>query len=880
MDKTKWQRIKALFNEASALPPQQQHEFVLHHANGDDEVAQNVLDMLAQSTKSQESASVISNIVDENAARYLESEAALTIGDSIEHFKVVSAIGEGGMGSVFLGERQGADFQQYVAIKVIHQRMLGQTHEQRFKLERQILATLQHPNIAGFIGGGQTQGGYPYIILEYVDGVNINEYCNRHKLNVSQILDLYQQVLSAVSYSHQNLVVHRDIKPSNVLVTEDGTVKLLDFGIAKLLESDSSHYKYEQTQAFVRVLTHSNAAPEQVLGEKVTTSTDVYGLGSLLMQLLTDTPVFDHTTTTQRELEQKILEQTPVKPSIRCRHSDDSFINNRFAEVKGDLDIIVLRALNKEARRRYPSVEALAYDVQRYRNNYPILSRPTNRWYGIAKFAQRNKVSTALGGVLLCGLITFTLVVTHQSGQIEIQRDKALQQAKIARETTRYLTDMFASADPNSNDGEVITATTLIDEAYRSVSALDDAPAIKTELLIVLSKVYHQINELDKAESLISEVEGLLESNLADTETAFRLEAMALNERATLQNLTGEYQQAVSNFEQLLALLDSQDSAKAGQNIDVNHFRLSSYYGLGTAHYYQGNYEESLVNYQRNISLTEGSDDEEAWTAAAYIGAGGALRKLSRFEASKTHMLKGIELHEKYDAKPTLDLAHGLNNLASTLLQMDDTDNALKYAKKGLEIRQAIYKKPNIEVAASMGIVANILVVQQHYIDALAIREEMLDVVSNTVGENHPFYPTVLGVIGRLKVFINRFDEAESTLLEVLERFKNINPNGSARTISTATELVYIYLKKEEFGLASQMLADAKATTEKFIQDDDNYRYAIINAYEGLLARQTGLITEEQLTVILDRAKEDFKQTYGADTTQYARFAERLEGIQ
>lgn len=877
MDKRKWAKIKELFNAALELEPKERDSFVFEQAGRDQDLFQHVIRMLEAGIERSEDGNEISRIVDANAAQFLDVGAKLAAGDRIDEFKIVAPIGEGGMGSVFLAERENADFHQLVAIKVIHQRMLGQLNEQRFKLERQILASLQHPNIAGFIGGGQTPQGYPYIILEYIDGVSINEYCEKKTLSVEQILDLFQQVLDAVTYSHQNLVVHRDIKPSNVLVTEDGNVKLLDFGIAKLLEDENSAFDSQKTQTFVRVLTHSNAAPEQVLGEAVTTSTDVYGLGSLLMQLLTNTPVFDHTQTTQRELEEQILEQTPLKPSSRCKVSQNIVIKSRFNALKGDLDTIVLKALNKDAQKRYASVEALAHDIQCYRANYPILARPPSRWYGLAKFLQRNKLSSSLAGTLIVGLVGFTVVVSYQTTQIQIQRDRAIEQALIAQETTRYLTDIFVSADPNVNDGEVLSASSLIDEAYQSALKLGESPAIKAELLIVLASVYRQISEVDKAVVLIQDVQTLIQNSIIKQQELQRLDVMSSFQRASLDVLKGDYQSAIVRFEQNLEYLNGLGEV---HNLDIRLYQLLNLYGLGNAYVYTRQGEKSLLTYERIIDLSENSQYEEEFTSSAYFGLGDTLRYLSRFEESKTFMLKGLALNEKYDSTPTLDFAHGLNQLASTLLQLGEYDDALKYAKSGLEIRQDIYDGPNIEVAASMGMVANILATQRNFDAAIETRLNMLGLVEQTVGREHPFYPIVKSVIGRLYLLAGKNKQAEIVLNEALTQLYTISPEGSVNSIIASLELSVVYYLNSNYSRATRYLEQAKKAANQHLEDSNNYRFSIIQAYEALIAWRLNTITEEDLQGALTSAIDDFTKTYNIETEQYKNLITRLELMQ
>jgi serine/threonine protein kinase len=281
-----------------------------------------------------------------------------------------------------------------------------------------MLASLNHKNIASFIGGGEIKQSQPYIILEYIAGVPITEFCTNNSLTVKQRLGLFQQVLSAVSYAHQNFVVHRDIKPNNVLVTQEGEVKLLDFGIAKLIQPEPQTPDAELTQQHYRVLTPGNASPEQVLGEAITTRSDVYGLGSLLMHMLTDQAVFDTTALSSRQIENLILEKTPSKPSYTCSRSSAKLLKKRAGILRVELDTIVLKALHKSPDRRYSSAEQFAEDIQRYLSNYPIIAKPDSTWYAISKFVQRNSMSSAIAAVFIVSLVASSIIILGRSNKL------------------------------------------------------------------------------------------------------------------------------------------------------------------------------------------------------------------------------------------------------------------------------------------------------------------------------------------------------------------------------------------------------------------------------------------------------------------------------
>src|SRR5580698_10423520 len=297
-------------------------------------------------------------------------------GDRIGQYRVLRTLGVGGMGEVFLAERADAEFEQRVAIKVVHSGTGASAVHSRIKIERQILAQLDHPNIAHLLDGGSLPDGTAYIVMEYVDGVPIDTFCDSNRLDIAARLRLFQNVCAAVHYAHQNLIVHRDLKPSNILVTAAGVPKLLDFGIAKLLDDrQAGHHTLAVTHADIRVMTPDHESPEQVRGQAITTSSDVYVLGVLLYKLLCGTSPFFISSMRLSEIERAICEKDPVTPS-QTVSGDDSAESNSMAEARGttakrlkrsllgDLDNIVLMAMRKEPERRYGSAEQLAGDIQ------------------------------------------------------------------------------------------------------------------------------------------------------------------------------------------------------------------------------------------------------------------------------------------------------------------------------------------------------------------------------------------------------------------------------------------------------------------------------------------------------------------------------------
>jgi serine/threonine protein kinase len=359
-------------------------------------------------------------------------------GKQIDQYKIIQEIGHGGMGTVYLANRADESFDKQVAVKLIKRGMDTNAVLKRFVMERQILANLEHPNIASLLDGGSTEDGLPYLVMEYVEGLPITRYCDSHDLDTNGRLELFQKVCAAVSYAHTNLVVHRDIKPSNILVAEDGTPKLLDFGIAKLLNPELLFDTEEATATMFRVMTPEYASPEQVRGLPVTTASDVYSLGVVLYELLTGRRPFKLESHMPEEAAKIILTEEPPKPSSVVDNepvdqktfdydqrptADDDRRTFRprvqdLRSLRGDLDNIILKALRKEPERRYPTVQEFSEDIRRHLAGLPVTATADTVSYRMAKFVKRHRTGVLAAGIILLTLISSVDVpVMRQAGR-------------------------------------------------------------------------------------------------------------------------------------------------------------------------------------------------------------------------------------------------------------------------------------------------------------------------------------------------------------------------------------------------------------------------------------------------------------------------------
>src|SRR5512140_1083909 len=466
MTPEEWASVKDVFEEALGRPGSERAGFVREKAGGDTAVAREVLSLLE---------------AHEGAGEFLGSPTATRadpdgpgqpMPNRVGPYEVLRELGSGGMGTVYLAEQVGPDFKRPVAVKVIRFGFSSALFVRRFRNERRILAGLSHPNIAALLDGGTTEDGLPYFAMEYVAGTPLNEYCDARRFSTAQRLALFRTICGAVQYAHQNLVVHRDLKPGNILVTPEGVPKLLDFGLAKVLEPGPDAAP-EETATDLRIFTPAFASPEQVKGEAVTTASDVYSLGALLYVLLTGKRPYRVTTRATDELARAVVEQDPTRPSLVVREDAEPAIREgeaaptplEIAAVRegtperlaralaGDLDTIVLKAMHKDPRRRYGSAEQLSADLRRHLEGRPVSARPDSRAYRLGKFVGRHRAGVAASILVVLAVGAAFAETARERGRAERRFEDVRQ---LAHELVFELHDAIATLPGSTKARELL----------------------------------------------------------------------------------------------------------------------------------------------------------------------------------------------------------------------------------------------------------------------------------------------------------------------------------------------------------------------------------------------------------------------------------------
>jgi eukaryotic-like serine/threonine-protein kinase len=507
MDKARSEQVTAVLQAALRKELGARAEFIATACGGDEELRREVESLLATRDRTGTLAET-PNL--ETAGLPVEARGEAVVGHRIGPYEVVGEIGRGGMGAVYRAVRADVHYRKQVAIKLIRGGGGSDLVLRRFVHERQILANLDHPNIARLLDGGATADGSPYLVMEHIEGRRLDEYCDAARLGLPPRLALFRQVCAAVHYAHQNLVVHRDIKPGNILVTAEGVPKLLDFGIAKLLAPDLSSAAAEMTAVDQRVMTPDYASPEQVRGDPITTASDVYSLGVLLYELLSGRRPYYVGTLTLREMEKVVCEREPPPPSAALEgesavpgvpspdaigRARDSPPHRLRRALMGDLDNIVLKALRKEPARRYASVEQLSEDVLRYLEARPVGARPDTVGYRAAKFVRRHKAGVAAAALVVLSLVGGIVATTHQARVARSERSRAERRFGDVRRLANSL--MFELHDAIQNlEGATPARALLVKRASEYLDSLAAESGGDASLQRELATAYEKVGDI------------------------------------------------------------------------------------------------------------------------------------------------------------------------------------------------------------------------------------------------------------------------------------------------------------------------------------------------------------------------------------------------
>jgi serine/threonine protein kinase/Tfp pilus assembly protein PilF len=723
----------------------------------------------------------------EGSALPLQPPSSALAGLRIGAYTLVSPLGSGGMGTVWLAERSDGRFTRDAAVKLLNPTLVGRG-ETRFKQEGVLLGRLSHPNIANLIDAGVTLSGQPYLVLELVDGEHIDGYCARRELDVEARVRLFIDVLEAVAHAHANLIVHRDIKPSNVLVRSDGVVKLLDFGIAKLLDDDQ-HESPSQVTAGKRPLTPEYAAPEQLTGGPITTATDVHALGVLLYVLLGGPHPASGTSGSAADLIRVIVETDPPRLSTVAP-------NGRV--FRGDLDNILAKALKKRPDERYASVTAFAEDLRRYLRREPVSARPDTLVYRASKFVQRRRAAVVAASlvVLLIGAL-----VGFYTTRLTSERDRARLEAEKSAKISELLTSLLTGADPYVTRDREPTVRNILDAgAERVQKELADQPELKAEMLTVIGRVYQRLGLLDVAQPLLEEAVAIERKGGQLENVRF---ARSLSEFGILLRERGDIAASIPLLEDSLAmrqrLLGAVDKDVAVSLVE-----------LGRSLYDDGQLDRAEALFREALGIRRqvfGDVHRETATSKSEL----ALLLLRRGNLADAEPL----LRESLAATRTVlspdhaNVGAGLNNLGLLLLEKGDFAGAEPLLREAVAIRRKQFGETHPSLSFSMGNLAGSLREQGRLDEADELLQHALRLAQSAPGNNDVEIARLLLSLGKISLARNHAREAESVLRDALERYTRALASDDWRVAATESALGQALTALGQYDEAARLLTDA-----------------------------------------------------------------------
>jgi serine/threonine-protein kinase len=825
----RWQQIDTLFAEALDRPPDERSAF-LRHACGDDPDLYHAVSQLLDEMDA--AAQMLGESVTDFAAPLMpELEADLRAEDvdevsadrRIGPYRVVRPIGHGGMGTVYLAERADDQYRQQVALKLV--RKGGDTQEivHRFRYERQILASLEHPGIARLYDGGVSTDGRPYLVMEYVDGQPIDAYCDAHRLSVAARLELFEAVCEAVEYAHRNTVVHRDLKPSNILVTEEGRVKLLDFGIAKLVAEESTAPAAPQTRTGWRVMTPEYAAPEQVRGGSVTTATDVYALGGVLYELLTGRRPLDMTARSATEVEAAVLEQLPERPSIVVtrpithRHRDattatvapDAVSAARGAtparlrrQLQGDLDVILLKALRKEPERRYASAGALLDDIRRHRTGQPIAARRDSVRYRAAKFVRRHRVG--VGMALVAAVVLIGLGLFHTM-RITQERDRAQAEAARAQAAMTFMETLFEGADPDETLGDTLTVFELLDRGTMQVGqALHNQPDVQATAQHILGTLYLKLGAYDQAAPLLQDAVAVQEA-----EENAATELLPHVNLAHLYVHTGAYNEADSLFQVGLARYRTAWGPRHANVASV----LVDY---GAALEEMGRYDKARTHLREALSIFEqASGDWREDMADARFALGTVYMNEGQYAVADSLFRAVLATRRVLYGATHSKVADALNNLGNSLYDQGEYAAADSLLQETLAIRRQLFGEDHPAVAKALNNLSLVPYARGNYAAADSLMRVSLGIVERLVGRVHPDAAMTLNNIGWVQLRQGDLDGAEATFRESLRIMQKVSGPVSPDAALLLGNVGFVLHTKGDVAAAEPFFREALAVRQE-----------------------------------------------------------------
>ena len=797
MDSNRWDRIQSVFHGAADLPKPQQRAFLAAACADDESLIADIQALLDEDAKD---SSLLNRNMADIACEVLGDPASRSFPfKEFGPYRIVRVLGEGGMGVVFLAERR--DLHSQVAIKILRDAWVSPARRERFSSEQRTLAQLNHPSIARLYDADTLPDGTPLFVMEYVEGCSIVEYCKKLNCSIDDRLKLFRSVCEAVEYAHSQAVIHRDLKPSNILVKSAGTVRLLDFGIAKQLED--VNVAADATRTNFRFLTPAYASPEQIRGDRVGIQSDVYSLGVILYELLCDQLPFDSSNKTPTEAQAAILETEPVKPS---------FIGQRTASEKAasspggtgsttkaawtDLDVLCLTAMHKDPQRRYRSVEALIRDIDHYLRGEPLEARPDSVLYRMHKFVGRNRrpvAASVLVGALIVGLVIFYTL------RLAKARNAALAETARTQRVEQFMQDLFQGDAESTGPADDLRVVTVLERGEKQARALDEDPQIQADLYQTLGTMYDQLGKYDRADSL-------LKASLAQRKATSGADSAKVAESlVALANLRNDQAQ----------LAEAEAFARQGLQMSERHLPpdhpvvARATLTLGRILDNRGKYDEAIPTLEEAMRLESGSKGVPADLSATLSELANTHYYLGHYDVSKDLNERALRMDEQIYGDRNPNVAQDLTNLADIQYQWSNYADAERLQRTAVGIMQAWYGKDHPETADDMTILGKYLIAEGRVDEAVPILRESLAALENHYGKVHPRVALAVGELGLALQHQGNLDEAERDFRRQADIYRSVYGEKSQQLGAAVANLAGVYSDRKDYAKSEELFRDA-----------------------------------------------------------------------
>ena len=789
MDGARWERLQGLFHEAAGLPAGARESAVRAACEGDETLAGDVMAMLEHDAGGR---SVLDRDVAVVADRMLgeglpESIASQTFGP----YRLTRLLGEGGMASVYLGVRD--DLGSVAAIKILRDAWLSPARRERFASEQRTLAQLNHPAIARLYDADTLPGGTPWLAMEYVEGVPLTHYCRARGRSAADRLRAFHRVCEAVEYAHRRMVVHRDLKPSNILVTADGDVKLLDFGIARQI--DPGEKGATPTLDGLRLLTPAYASPEQIRGEATTVQADVYALGVILYELLAGRTPIEVSEMPLSTARQQLLHAEPMRPSLAARQPGTS-VTGLSTAAWNDLDVLVLTAIQKDPSRRYGSVEGLIRDLDHYLANEPLEAQRDSLAYRARKFARRNWRPLSAAAIVTAVVVA---LVGFYTVRLAAARNAAVAQAMRTDRIQRFMLRLFDGGEKESGPADTLRVVTIVDRGVLEARALDREPLVQAELYQTLGGVYEKLGKFDRAESLLRaslDTRRALEpSTASDVVRGTTALALLRSDQARFEEAERLGREAVT----------AARSALAPEDPEVANATAA----LGQILEQRGSYAQAITTLQQAVALRSRPGADRSELAEALFELANTNFYAGHLDVAESLTQRVLAIHTELFGEAHPLVAEDLINLGAVQHERGRYTDAERFYRRALDINRSWYGGDSYRTASTMTMIGRTLYLQKRYDEGRDLLTQSLSIQEHVFGPVHPRVASALNDLGNIAMGQDRLDEAEAAFRRNGDIYRSLY-GGEHYLVGIATSnLAGVYLARHDYATAEAMYRNA-----------------------------------------------------------------------